>query len=330
MTSLSEKQTEDRQKYEFKWNHLQVTLTLLLDWEKVLIWDLKHKKDKYDDNWNLKYKKWTFKNEQNFPWGKQEKWESIEEASKREFKEEVWLVIKSQEKVWVVSFDWEWQDWMDMHVFIAKWYSWTLFESNEMKPKWINLHEIDYSQFQEEDRTWLKWLLKWEQINYKFKRDSDNNIPSDWIQKYKLERPYDLNSLPKRQEVSNKKPIDWVTIVTHLTTRTINWKSFPDWTSLEENVKTKWNSEFQIEVKSTLGEKIFLYFMIVYITERGYVSSFWLEKWRITAINVNTSKIQTIEKLTLLFKELGWTWKTEEIIENTSDFSMIWLDFDSI
>ena len=184
---LSAEQIEYRKKFEYNWNNLQVTLTLLMDWDKVLVWELKHKKDIPEKG----IVKWTFRWKQNFPWWKQDKGETIDEASIREFYEEVWVTIKSQKKVWVVHFELEERDWMDMHVFIATEYSWIPVESNEMKPKWIKITELDYLKFQEKDRTWLKRLLRGENIDYQFTRDKKNRLLKETIsRRSELEKNY--------------------------------------------------------------------------------------------------------------------------------------------
>lgn len=238
----------NKEQHQFIKGRVQMTITILMKNWKVLIWDLKEREDK-PEKW---IKKWDLKWRYNFPWWKQDLWESIEQASIREVKEEVWITVLSQEKVWMISFDSDapWENNMDIHVFVSDSFTWKEKESNELIPKWIWINEIDYTKFFPADSFWIKDLLEWKQINYYFKENENYDLEEDktrkmwWIE-------YDLSIIKKNKE-------EWFlskfikTLSTTSNKKEINKKDFQEpnnlikylslnnkWLSIEEICKKK-------------------------------------------------------------------------------------------
>jgi len=111
--------------------------------------------------------------------GKVEAGESIDQAMVRETEEEIGVTPTVYEKVGDIRFDEYFKGeptLMHVHVFIAT--SWTgePTESEEMAPKWFDLHEIPYENMWSDDPYWLPQVLKGEKISADFKLDAADVI----------------------------------------------------------------------------------------------------------------------------------------------------------
>jgi len=142
---------------------LQTTLAIMLkDW-KIFLWEKKRGFAKGVLNW---------------VWGKVEWCESLDKCMIREAKEEIWIEILEQEKVWVLHFYFpkEKSDWnQSVHLYLVKSWSWEIIESDEIKPFWFWVDNIPYEKMWEDDIYWLPRVLAWEKdIEYKFYFDKDN------------------------------------------------------------------------------------------------------------------------------------------------------------
>jgi 8-oxo-dGTP pyrophosphatase MutT (NUDIX family) len=141
---------------------LQTTLAIMLKDGKIFLWEKKRG-----------FAKWVL----NWVWGKVEWCESLEECMIREAKEEIWIDILKQEKVWILHFYFEEKpEWnQSVHLFDVIEYSGKIIESDEIRPFWFSLDNIPYEKMWEDDIYWLPRVLNWEKdIEYKFYFDWEN------------------------------------------------------------------------------------------------------------------------------------------------------------
>jgi len=109
--------------------------------------------------------------------GKVEKGEMIEEAARREMKEESGVEIKEMDKLGIVEF--VYQDGsgnMEVHIFRAKEFKGSPVESEEMKPKWFNVNELPFDQMWPDDKYWFPLFLKGKIFEGKFLFNEANEI----------------------------------------------------------------------------------------------------------------------------------------------------------
>jgi 8-oxo-dGTP diphosphatase / 2-hydroxy-dATP diphosphatase len=109
--------------------------------------------------------------------GKVEKGETIEEATKREVKEESDLEVEEVNELGIVEFCY--QDGsgnMEVHIFCAKEFKGCPAESEEMKPKWFHIDEIPYNQMWSDDKYWLPLFLDGKSFEGKFLFNEANEI----------------------------------------------------------------------------------------------------------------------------------------------------------
>ena len=117
----------------------------------------------------------------NWPWWKIEKWETSEQAMIREAKEEIWIDILKQRRLWKLYFYFEWKsDWdFEVDLFLIEDFRWVPIETEEMKPEWFDIDKIPYDKMWEDDKIWLPKVLNWEGwIEYKFYFWEDGKIKS--------------------------------------------------------------------------------------------------------------------------------------------------------
>lgn len=111
---------------------------------------------------------------------KQHEGETIEQTAIREFQEETWVIIDTEnlKKYWVLHFSrphkaaWN----QDVHVFVGETYSGIPTESDEMKPQWRDIDAIPYGSMRADDTIWLPRLLAQEQFEYEFVFNENNEI----------------------------------------------------------------------------------------------------------------------------------------------------------
>jgi len=141
----------------------QSTLAIMIKDNKIFLWEKKRGFAKGVLNW---------------VGGKQEWSETIEGCMIREAKEEIWIDILSQEKIWVLNFYFpeEKKDWNQaVHLFLVDSWQWEIIESDEIRPFWFPLDKIPYDKMWEDDIYWLPRVLIWEKdIEYNFWFDKDN------------------------------------------------------------------------------------------------------------------------------------------------------------
>lgn len=101
--------------------------------------------------------------------GKAEDNESIEEAAKREAREEIQVELDSLEKVAELHFYFvgkNEKDWLG-HVFLVTKWKGRPKETEEMKPKWFKKKEIPYNKMWDADHLWIPKVLKGEKLKAK-------------------------------------------------------------------------------------------------------------------------------------------------------------------
>jgi 8-oxo-dGTP pyrophosphatase MutT (NUDIX family) len=141
---------------------LQTTLWIMVKDGKIFLWEKKRG-----------FWKWVL----NWVWGKQEWNESIEKCMIREAKEEIWIDILKQEKVWILHFFFEEKpEWnQSVHLFDVIEYSGKIIESDEIRPFWFSLDNIPYNKMWADDIHWLPRFLNWEKdLEYNFFFDAKN------------------------------------------------------------------------------------------------------------------------------------------------------------
>ena len=116
-------------------------------------------------------KRWFWQWKYNWPGWKINNWETSEEAMIREAKEELWIQILKQKKIWKLIFYFSWKSNWDFEVdlFLINDFIQNPVETDEMKPKRFDINKIPYENMWEDDRIWLPRVLNWEiNIEYKF------------------------------------------------------------------------------------------------------------------------------------------------------------------
>lgn len=141
---------------------LQTTLWIMIKDGKIFLWEKKRG-----------FAKWVL----NWVWWKTEWCETLEDCMIREAREEIWIEILEQEKVWVLHFFFEYkEDWnQSVHLYDVKNWIWNIIETEKIKPLWFPLNKIPYNKMWADDIYWLPRFLDWEKdIEYNFWFDSEN------------------------------------------------------------------------------------------------------------------------------------------------------------
>lgn len=109
--------------------------------------------------------------------GKVKKGETIEEAAKREIKEEAGITSKSFEKFAIVEFEFRGNpEILEVHFFKINQFSGKPKESAEMKPQWFNIKEIPFQEMWPDDKFWFPLFLEGKKFKGKFLFEGQNKI----------------------------------------------------------------------------------------------------------------------------------------------------------
>ena len=93
--------------------------------------------------------------------GKVHAGETIEEAAKRETKEECGIEIGKIEKLGVMDFSWKDNDEkIEVHVFKILDFSGEPFETEEMRPEWFEIEKIPFESMWPDDKFWMPLFLE--------------------------------------------------------------------------------------------------------------------------------------------------------------------------
>ena len=93
--------------------------------------------------------------------GKLNEKETIEEAAKRELKEESGIYAHELEKRGVIVFEFQDdQEDLEVHIFHVTKFEGEPTESEEMKPEWFNIQDIPFKQMWADDKHWFPLFLE--------------------------------------------------------------------------------------------------------------------------------------------------------------------------
>jgi 8-oxo-dGTP diphosphatase/2-hydroxy-dATP diphosphatase len=87
--------------------------------------------------------------------------ETIEEAARREMREEAGVEVKELEKMGILEFEFQGNpEILEVHVFRAQDFTGEPTESEEMRPKWYCVDEIPFDSMWPDDKFWIPMFLK--------------------------------------------------------------------------------------------------------------------------------------------------------------------------
>ncbi len=121
--------------------------------------------------------------------GKLQEGESVEEALVRETNEEIGVNLKSFRKAGIIKFYFSGEDKkgfnQEVHVFIADSWEGEPRETEEMRPKWIEIGAIPFKEMWADDEYWLNEVLQGRYIEASFLFDGESNIKEKKIRSVK-------------------------------------------------------------------------------------------------------------------------------------------------
>ena len=95
--------------------------------------------------------------------------ETIEDAAKRELREEAGIKVENLDKVGILDFEFKDNpDILEVHIFKSDNFSGELKESEEMKPQWFNIDEIPFKEMWQDDIYWMPLFLSGKKFKGKF------------------------------------------------------------------------------------------------------------------------------------------------------------------
>jgi len=101
--------------------------------------------------------------------GKVKEGESIEEAAKRETKEEIGVIPLDLKKMGILKFQFKGEpEILEVHVFSCSDFEGEIKETEEMAPKWFKIEQIPFDQMWPDDKYWLPLLLEGKNFRGKF------------------------------------------------------------------------------------------------------------------------------------------------------------------
>jgi len=108
--------------------------------------------------------------------GKVEENETIEEAARREIKEEAGIDVNDAKKIGIIEFSFQNDPKvLEVHIFKSEDFIGEPSESEEMNPKWFHVDEIPFNEMWPDDVHWMPLFLEGKKFKGKFLFDR----PSD-------------------------------------------------------------------------------------------------------------------------------------------------------
>lgn len=109
--------------------------------------------------------------------GKVEKAESIEDAARREVREEAGIVVPIIEKHGVIEFEFQGNpEILEVHIFRAEGFEGEPKESDEMKPEWFHVDDVPFQSMWADDFHWFPLFLQKKKFTGKFIFDQNNMV----------------------------------------------------------------------------------------------------------------------------------------------------------
>jgi 8-oxo-dGTP diphosphatase/2-hydroxy-dATP diphosphatase len=109
--------------------------------------------------------------------GKLNDGESIEDAARREIKEEVGLEVGELFEQGILDFELpDEPNILEVHVFKVLEFVGEPVETEEMKPQWFNVRAIPFKDMWKDDIYWLPIFLKGKKFKGRFVFDTDHNV----------------------------------------------------------------------------------------------------------------------------------------------------------
>lgn len=103
--------------------------------------------------------------------------ETIEDAARRELKEEAGIEAAGLEKAGILDFEFVGNpEILQVHVFRAEAFKGELKESEEMRPQWFHVDNIPFSSMWPDDFYWLPLFLNKKKFKGKFLFNNENTI----------------------------------------------------------------------------------------------------------------------------------------------------------
>ena len=117
--------------------------------------------------------------------GKVEPGESVEAAAIRETEEEIGVKVTKMEKVAEIAFDNLYYKGVPernvMYCFIASEWEGEPIETDEIKPEWIKIADLDYDKMWIDDRHWLPQVLADKKVQAWFHFNEDDTFDDFWV-----------------------------------------------------------------------------------------------------------------------------------------------------
>jgi 8-oxo-dGTP diphosphatase/2-hydroxy-dATP diphosphatase len=125
--------------------------------------------------------------------GKPQEGESIEDAVRREVREEVGLELKDLERVGVIEVEFEdgSRD-VEIHFFKTNEYEGEPLETEEMRPQWFHVDEIPFSQMWPADHYWFPLFLQGKKFKGKLRFDKPSGAETGTVLDHAIEEVEEL------------------------------------------------------------------------------------------------------------------------------------------
>ncbi len=103
--------------------------------------------------------------------------ETIEEAAKRELREEAGIEVSHLDKVGIIEFEFKGNpEILEVHILKSENFSGEPIENEEMKPQWFQVEEIPFEEMWPDDKYWFPLFLQDKKFRGKFLFDEFDNI----------------------------------------------------------------------------------------------------------------------------------------------------------